>query len=129
MNEQQVRDRISATADTIDCSPVPLAAIKSTGRTIVRRRTRARVVGYAAAIVGAVGLAVAVPIIGLAEQQTDARNGGSQHRPGRLPARRQPVRRGDCDAIPGVREEHTNRRAASSQLPDPHSGEPSRTAE
>ena len=38
MNEQQVRDRITEAADTIDCSPVPLTAIRSTGRTFARRR-------------------------------------------------------------------------------------------
>ena len=63
MNEQQVRDRITEAADTIDCSPVPLTAIRSTGRTFARRRARVRVVGYAAAIVGVVGLAVAVPTV------------------------------------------------------------------
>ena len=64
MNEQQVRDRVTAAAETIDCSPVPLTAIRRTGHTIVRRRTRVRIVGYAAAIVSVVGLAVAVPMVG-----------------------------------------------------------------
>ncbi len=63
MNEQQVRDRVTAAADTIDCSPVPLTTIRSTGRTFVRRRRRVRVVGYAAAILSVVGLAVAVPTV------------------------------------------------------------------
>ena len=113
MNEQQVRDRVSATADTIDCSPVPLAAIKRTGRTIVRRRTRARVVG-AAAIVGAVGLAVAVPITVSRNNKpapaTEAPSSGL----GDCPPGVSQSDGGDCDAIPGVREEQyepTRRRA------------------
>ena len=104
MNEQQVRDRVSATADTIDCSPVPLAAIKRTGRTIVRRRTRARVVG-AATIVGAVGLAVAVPIIGLADNKPAPATEAPSTGLGDCPPGVSQSDGGDCDAIPGVREE------------------------
>ena len=103
MNEQQVRDRVSATAETIDCSPVPLAAIKKTGRTIVRRRTRVRVVGYAA-VVGAVGLAVAVPIIGLANNKpSPATEAPSTGVGDCLPDGGQSG--GDCDPIPSVRGE------------------------
>ena len=104
MNEQQVRDRVSAAADTIDCSPVPLTAIRRTGRTIVRRRTRVRVVGYAAAIVGVVGLAVAVPMVGPRNNEptsaTEAPSTGVGDCP---PGVSQSD--ADCGRIPGVGEE------------------------
>lgn len=61
MIEQQVRDRIAASADGVACAPVPLADIRSAGRALARRRTRVRVAGSAALVVGVGAAVVAVP--------------------------------------------------------------------
>lgn len=52
---------IAVSADDIACAPVPLGDIRSAGRALARRRTRVRVAGSAAAVVGVGAAVVALP--------------------------------------------------------------------
>ncbi|MDO9398028.1 MAG: hypothetical protein Q7T71_15900, partial [Herbiconiux sp.] len=62
MIEDQLRSRLRTTAEGMDRSVVPLADIRTAGRTIARRRTGARVlVGLAAVVVAVSGVALTTP--------------------------------------------------------------------